>query len=447
MGVLNRVEQPTAGVSFENQGISNFNHPIYEYDENGNMKRDHRTGRTVEYNFLNLPARIVNEQNQEILYIYTSGGQKIMQQVRDDGNMGETRRYAGAFVYLNDELAWVNTANGRFVPTETEEFAHETHLRDHLGNTRLVLTQEGEDFKILQDNNYYPFGMSIKSMSYTSLTPGPYGQNRYMYNGKEFQPEFGLDWLDYGARFYDPQIGRWHVIDPLGEKGRRLSPYNYTFNNPLRFIDPEGMWPYNPFQRIISYAMAYLNEKVNDYVSDLAASTGEYLRDKTIEVIENTEVSPYADIDLKLSAGYNKSAKIQGLGVDAGLITIEIASVEGEIDKSIIKGDINYVGKNNEVNMEHIASFGYKGADIDITHSTKIKKGNEYVSSETSATSSYGVPGLGFGVKYQTGQSSENSFHSLKTGFFTGFAVGTGWRLSGKASIGIKATYQKKKDD
>jgi hypothetical protein len=89
----------------------------------------------------------------------------------------------------------VNTANGRFVPTETEEFAHETHLRDHLGNTRVVLTQDGEDFKILQDNNYYPFGMSIKTMSYTSLTPGPYGQNRYMYNGKEFQPS--SDWTGW----------------------------------------------------------------------------------------------------------------------------------------------------------------------------------------------------------------------------------------------------------
>jgi RHS repeat-associated protein len=168
-----------------------------------------------------------------------------MQQVWDDGNMGETRRYAGAFVYLNDELAWVNTANGRFAPTETEEFAHETHLRDHLGNTRVVLTQDGEDFKILQDNNYYPFGMSISSMTYTSLTPGPCGQNRYMYNGKEFQPEFGLDWLDYGARFYDPQIGRWHVIDPHAENYFPVSPYAYVGNNPINYIDPFGLDTFN----------------------------------------------------------------------------------------------------------------------------------------------------------------------------------------------------------
>ena len=64
--------------------------------------------------------------------------------------------------------------------------------------------------------------------------------NSYLYNGKELQKDFGLDWYDYGARFYDAVLGRWYVPDALASDAPAWSPYRYGFNNPVNITDPDG---------------------------------------------------------------------------------------------------------------------------------------------------------------------------------------------------------------
>jgi RHS repeat-associated protein len=78
--------------------------------------------------------------------------------------------------------------------------------------------------------------------------------NRNKFNGKEEQrQEFsdcsGLEWLDYGARMYDNQIMQWHVPDPKSDSYYSYSPFNYTLNNPVNLIDPDGTSVYGDYYK------------------------------------------------------------------------------------------------------------------------------------------------------------------------------------------------------
>ncbi len=103
----------------------------------------------------------------------------------------------------------------------------------------MIFTDSNNDGtpEIIQESDYYPFGMRHDRV--TTAT------NHYLYNGKELNEDLGLDWYDYGARFYDAGLGRFPSIDPLADHPNLISwsPYNYTYNNPINYTDPDGRWP------------------------------------------------------------------------------------------------------------------------------------------------------------------------------------------------------------
>ena len=129
---------------------------------------------------------------------------------------------------------------GRVVAADAGKWIYEYHLKDHLGNVRVAFADldEDGDAEMLQENHYYPFGQRLNLPGYQSSDANP-----YLYNGKELQEELGLRWYDYGARFYDQALGRFHTIDPLAELYIIQSSYAYAINNPIRFTDLLGMGP------------------------------------------------------------------------------------------------------------------------------------------------------------------------------------------------------------
>jgi RHS repeat-associated protein len=171
----------------------------------------------------------------EISYLYTATGQKLHKATHINFSPATTTDYVGSFIYEDDVLQTILTAEGRVV-VDGSTYAYQYFLKDHLGNTRITFNESGT---IIQEDSYYPYGMNMAGLSHCSSEDLP---NKYLYNGKELQDDFGLGWYDYGARFYDAAIGRWHVVDPMAESYYAWSPYNYVRGNPIARFDPIGMW-------------------------------------------------------------------------------------------------------------------------------------------------------------------------------------------------------------
>lgn len=230
----------------------------FTYDANGNAKTNTRLGITdIEYNFLNLPRKFV-KGSENLQYTYDATGRKLTKTLGS-----AVTQYVDGIQYKNGVLEFIQTEEGRILPNGSS-YIYEYFLTDHLGNTRAVVDHTGA---VKQIQDYYPFGMELNQGSALNTA-----SNQYKYNGKEKQVELGLDQLDYGARFYDAEIGRWNVVDPLAEMHFNFTPYNYVLNDPINYVDPWGLdtvrvndvvWPnFKPDQDVIQIDEVVVNRSV-----------------------------------------------------------------------------------------------------------------------------------------------------------------------------------------
>jgi RHS repeat-associated protein len=265
---------------------------------------------------------VINNPNDvaksgSIEFVYDATGTKLRKTVKNkNDSVKETWDYVNGVEYKNQILQRVAHSEGAVVRNDFGQYQHEYVLRDHLGNTRVTFRDgENRGFEsgwgrtavpdpgyddgivtkedIVQINNYYPFGLNMEGD-----WNGAQGRNKYQYNGKEWNDDFGLGWNDYGARFYDPSIARWSAVDLLSEKYLRWSPYNYCADNPVKFIDPNGM-------------NLYLKNGNTEAFMDLIATAYESMKNGSL-TLNFTKGEKYTQVTGKVGKGANAQGKLIG---------------------------------------------------------------------------------------------------------------------------------------
>ncbi len=353
--------------------LSGFGH-----DANGNMTRDYNKNIThIQYNTLNLPQQIdlPTTQGGSIKYTYDAGGRKLRTNLY--GSKYKVTDYIAGYVYEDTKLQFILTPEGRITyDVPTGSYKYEYFLKDHLGDTRVTFDQTGT---VLQTNAYDPFGYTIAELSATTFAQGE--GNKYLYNGKELQDEFDLDWSDYGARFYDATSDRFWTLDPKAEKFPWQSPFCYAANNPIRFIDKNGEEAGDPpFGQIFTPEQ---NAKFSSLLNTGANKVGNSISSFINDGIPVWSIS--ANITVGPQVGWEATLGPISVGASGGIST-EIASGSIEqtgSDNGPTTYEYDLIGKNDKVKQSSFLSMniGFLGASSSTTNVSDTNSSNNLTAS------------------------------------------------------------------
>lgn len=236
---------PTTSIGFQD---GNKVGDDYTYDTLGNLIRDkNKYISSITYNHLNLPYQVTFSNGSNIKFTYDASGIRISKKVQPNGGTLQTSDYLNGFHYENGLLQFFPHIEGYVKRNTNNTYLYVYQYKDHLGNIRLSYADvDGNGIidpinEILEENNYYPFGLKHKGYNEVVNINRSEAAEKYKFQEQERNEDLGLNWDSFKWRNYDYAIGRFMNVDPLSEKYHYQSHYNFSENRVVDGRELEGL--------------------------------------------------------------------------------------------------------------------------------------------------------------------------------------------------------------